>query len=371
MNFKKYKKSIYICAGLVGIGIIVFFYGSHLINDNDSILLTPDTNSVSDEVQSREINQTELDKTKQTKANQSNYSQVSDESRQRDISNSEDDKINKSRSSLEDDWCVPSEQLSDKNKLFLAAIQQDWNEAQGVAYANMPDVGYGDEIYDLSSAYITPYLEMDIHKLESLALRGEKWPMIAYLQRAKALSRRPIERKVANELLVSGATYHAIEFLVKDELVQAKSSYRKTKKIENSKKHLVNAVAYTMLGLQNYNTSALTAYVGNVSRDEMLSTILNPSLILNESDDEITERFAEITKELHLAREANNIYLPETPDEIKKLFALDLAHYEFKQKHIMGQLQGWQDITVGALGVAKCTGEHLVRMAKIHEQRIE
>lgn len=367
MNLKKYSKPTYIAVGLVGVCSTVLFCYMNIYSVDGSEPARMVKVSTSDTDQPSITDKSRTKNSAKAETDRSEYLLVTDEPQQVASEGIESNESNESLLTLEDDWCFPSEQLSDKDRLYLATKQQDWNQSQGVAYANLPEIGYGDEINDLSAAHIEPYLEMEINKLESLALDGVKWAMVAYLQRAKPLSSRPTEREVANELLITGATYHAVEYLIIDELAQAKSIFRKTKNSKDSKKHLVNAVAYTMLGLQNYNLSALTAYIGNVSRDEMFRNVLNPSTILYNSEDKINMRFSDITRELRLAREDKNIYLPETPNEIKKLFALDMAYYEFQQKEIFTQLQAWQTVTIGDIGLSNCTNQHLARFDKMLE----
>ena len=369
MSLKRYRKSAYIAFAIIGAFVITLTYFWQN-NSNVDLVVSTSESGDAESITSEKVTDTGSNGEIHDSFIKSEVAlALDDESQQYDISNNRDNESRDTVLTLDDNWCIPREQLSHEDVSYLAKIQQDWNEIQGLALANTPDVGYGDELYDQSSAYIDSYFAMEIDDLEGLALNGDKWAMIAYLQKPKALSRRSREREVAKELLISGATYHAIEFLIRDEFLQAKTSFRNTKNAEGSRTHLVNAAAYTMLGLKYYNTSALTAYASMVANDEMFKSFLNPSLILSESNDEIISRFSEITKEIRLTRKSRNIHVPEVPDEIKKLFSLDLAHFEFHHKTIMAQLKSWQDATIGELGISECTNEHKERLAKIYKGR--
>ncbi|SHF82554.1 hypothetical protein SAMN05216361_0535 [Marisediminitalea aggregata] len=370
MSLQRYRKAACIAFASIGVLVVTLTYFWQNNNNVDLAVSTSESGGNSESITSKKV----TDAGSNGEINDSFISKevaltLDDESQQYVISNNQDSESRDTVLTLDDNWCVPREQLSSEDVSYLAKIQQDWNEIQGIAPAYTPDVGYGDELYDQSSAYIDSYLAMEIDNLEDLSLSGDKWAMIAYLQKPKALSRRSREREVAKELLISGATYHAIEFLIRNEFLQAKTSFRNTKNAEGSRTHLVNAAAYTMLGLKYYNTSALTAYASMVANDEMFKSFLNPSLILSESNDEIISRFSEITKEIRLTRKSRNIHVPEVPDEIKKLFSLDLAHFEFHHKTIMAQLKSWQDATIGELGISECTNEHKERLAKIYKGR--
>lgn len=369
MSLKRYRKSAYIAFAIIGAFVITLTYFWQN-NSNVDLVVSTSESGDAESITSEKVTDTGSNGEIHDSFIKSEVAlALDDESQQYDISNNRDNESRDTVLTLDDNWCIPREQLSHEDVSYLAKIQQDWNEIQGLAPANTPDVGYGDELYDQSSAYIDSYFAMEIDDLEGLALNGDKWAMIAYLQKPKALSRRSREREVAKELLISGATYHAIEFLIRDEFLQAKTSFRNTKNAEGSRTHLGNAAAYTMLGLKYYNISALTAYVSMVANDEMFNSFLNPSLILSESNDEIISRFSEITEEIRLARKSRNIHVPEVPNEIKKLFSLDLAHFEFHHKTIMAQLKSWQDATIGELGISECTNKHKERLAKIYKRR--
>jgi hypothetical protein len=369
MSLKRYRKSAYIAFAIIGAFVITLTYFWQN-NSNVDLVVSTSESGDAESITSEKVTDTGSNGEIHDSFIKSEVAlALDDESQQYDISNNRDNESRDTVLTLDDNWCIPREQLSHEDVSYLAKIQQDWNEIQGLAPANTPDVGYGDELYDQSSAYIDSYFAMEIDDLEGLALNGDKWAMIAYLQKPKALSRRSREREVAKELLISGATYHAIEFLIRDEFLQAKTSFRNTKNAEGSRTHLGNAAAYTMLGLKYYNISALTAYVSMVANDEMFNSFLNPSLILSESNDEIISRFSEITEEIRLARKSRNIHVPEVPNEIKKLFSLDLAHFEFHHKTIMAQLKSWQDATIGELGISECTNKHKERLAKIYKGR--
>jgi len=369
MSLKRYRKSAYIAFAIIGAFVITLTYFWQN-NSNVDLVVSTSESGDAESITSEKVTDTGSNGEIHDSFIKSEVAlALDDESQQYDISNNRDNESRDTVLTLDDNWCIPREQLSHEDVSYLAKIQQDWNEIQGLAPANTPDVGYGDELYDQSSAYIDSYFAMEIDDLEGLALNGDKWAMIAYLQKPKALSRRSREREVAKELIISGATYHAIEFLIRDEFLQAKTSFRNTKNAEGSRTHLGNAAAYTMLGLKYYNISALTAYVSMVANDEMFNSFLNPSLILSESNDEIISRFSEITEEIRLARKSRNIHVPEVPNEIKKLFSLDLAHFEFHHKTIMAQLKSWQDATIGELGISECTNKHKERLAKIYKRR--
>lgn len=266
--------------------------------------------------------------------------------------------------SLNDEWCLPFEQLDRRDQRFVAQLQQDWNEYSGVSYYNMDDIGYGDEIFDLTNFYIEPYKDLPVDDLETLALEGNKWAMVAYLQVARFVTITDEQRQVAHQLMVIGASYHAVGFLIIDELVLAKAIFRKTKNHNLARKHLINAVAYALIGIDSYHISALTAYVSNISSDETFKLRLNPEFLLADAQEEITARYIELTEEFKKKREEQLIAVKEPPEAIRKLFAIDLAGYQMRHGKILSELQRVNVTNKVNLNETECTREHIRRLTK-------
>ncbi|WP_284217068.1 hypothetical protein [Agaribacter marinus] len=264
-------------------------------------------------------------------------------------------------------WCFPDEDLGQSDHDFMKQLVADWSEYTGRAYAKSTAVIFEDNYHFENNEFVSPYQELSEEELESRAKGDDKWAKIAFIQLGSFFQIDSM-RHVANELLVSGASYHALNFLIRDKLVSAKAAYRKTKDVKLSREHLIDAVAYLFIALEDYNDLALVTYVANVSSDELLSEQLNPQWLLQGFDDEISQRYKELTDNIARKRENNGIDVERAPPEVKQLFSRVLASFYRSDRNVIEQLNDFKTISSADLSVSPCTERHIERLVKIENQ---
>ncbi|MFC3120851.1 hypothetical protein [Agaribacter flavus] len=342
---------------LLAIGVAIF----SLINENGSLK----TDSPHNDTLMSGKDKIDMIAQNSDEASYSTIAEVVAADAGQDFSIKEIDKSISNYISIDDDWCEPEEELNDKDIQYAATIEQDWNEYVGLSYREMPDIGYGDEVFDRYNGYIAPYTDLPIDELEKLALGGNKWAMVAYVQDDRFIVSPPEQKEVARQLLITGASYHAVSFLILEELVEAQANFRKTKSYETSREHLINAIAYLFFGLQNYHTSALNAYFGNISSNEMFTGVLNPSYVLAGAEEEIKARYESLVSEIEQERNEQAITVEKPPEVVRKLFTFDLAIYQFHHPEIIEWLKDINITSDVDLGETDCTHKHMQRLKKV------
>ncbi|GAA0375141.1 hypothetical protein GCM10009092_44240 [Bowmanella denitrificans] len=273
-----------------------------------------------------------------------------------------------SRKSLDEEWCVAEEELNQADLEYIRVLENDWHEVIGKAAIKGPSAINSDDRNYPNNAYVSSYQELPIEELKERAQSGDKWAMIAYVQ--SWYGKADLQQEIANKLLIMGASYHAIEYLIMQELVSAKSSYRKAGKVdENAKQHLINATAYTMLGLKDYSVSALTAFSGNISGDELFQSYLNPSIVLSDAEDDIRKRYLELDNSIEKAREQQSITIERPPEAVKRLFQQDIASYQYRNSELVVFLQGLNLESEVDLGRTPCTEKYLSRLETLNKNK--
>jgi hypothetical protein len=282
-------------------------------------------------------------------------------------STEEDYVVSSVKKSFDDDWCIASDDLNEADFEYAKALEEDWHQYIGRAFAkNSGGAIYHDDTHYPNNTSVASYQELPIEELQQRALDGDKWAMVAFIQ--NWYGDQDIKKEVAHELLVLGASYHAIEYFIMEELVAAKASFRRGEQVEKSTEHLVNAIAYVMLGLRDYNLSALTAYVSNISQDEIFQEYLNPTSLLGNAQGDIRARYIELTKSINQTRQEQSIVVERPPVAVKRLFEQRLAGYQFREGEVMDYLQSLQVTSDVDLNYTSCTKTYMARLTKIREQ---
>jgi hypothetical protein len=268
--------------------------------------------------------------------------------------------------SFDGDWCIAANELSQDDFNYAQTELRDWEEYIGSGFAKSQTNITADDSFYANNAYVASYQELALDDLEQRALDGDKWAMITFVQKWSANEEvLRVQREVAQQLLIEGASYHAIEFLILDELTAAEITYAETRNIEDSAEHLKSAIAYVMLGLRDYNKSALTAYVGSVSRKETFQEVLNPSVILTDAQGDIREKYEGLVKHIDQKREEESIVVQQPPRSVEKLFSETLAFYHHRDGDILKHLNSLQITSEVNLSETKCTQKHVAALAKI------
>ena len=159
-----------------------------------------------------------------------------------------------------DDWCIANKELNESDLSYANAQVNDWNLLQGKARAKSPYSSYADEFSYPNNAMIASYEALPLEELRELAVNGDKWAMVAYVQ--NPFENESAKNKVAKELLVIGASYYALEQLVLSSVASAKTSYRKAGEAnQETLDHIVEALKYVYWGAQNYNLGGLEPFI--------------------------------------------------------------------------------------------------------------
>lgn len=224
---------------------------------------------------------------------------------------------------INENWCSASKDLAEHDYSLLSESIKEWNYRIGKASADREGAIYHDDGFYPDNYTLAPYQEMELDELEKEAERGDQWAMVAFVQLANFDKNQKIIY-FANELLLKGAVHHSLEYLVKAELTAAKSNFRK-KDIDSATANIINAIAYSMLGLKEYSEGGLLAYLGITTRNEIFKDILKPSVILKDKHNLVNDRYDELIRSLSEERDKRSIFLEPAPDLIKKSFTTNLA----------------------------------------------
>lgn len=287
-----------------------------------------------DEHKSGYVNQQQNHKTNTVKTEQ--LVEGSSEVRKR-----ESNANNHFRKSLDDDWCNAEVELTSDDFDLVKSEESEWDNFIGKATVSPNGMSYNEDEFYPDNYNIAPYQELPIEELERQAIAGDKWAMVAYVQLA-GFHRRDKAREIANELILLGAVHHGVEFLVLSELATARSNARR-ERIDKSEENIINAIAYTLIGLKSYSDSGVIAYLSNVTKIEVFQDILNPSILLAGKQEVIKNRYDELKTSIETQREMRSIFVKQAPELIKKSFTHKLSLASFRRKE---QLQLIHDLMI-------------------------
>ena len=272
------------------------------------------------------------------------------------------------KKAFDENWCVASDELNETDFNYALTLEQEWLQYIGRASAKTTGKAiYHDDTFYPDNAFVASYQELPIEELEGLAFDGDKWAMIAFVQRASFLERDKAT-EISNRLLVSGASYHAVEYLILNELASASSSYKLTNKFDKAAEHMVNAVAYTMIGIKDYHPSALSSYISNVSDKELFEGVIDPSFLLEGKQDKVREKYLELVESIEQERERQLIDIQSPPEAVKRLFEQRLANYRFRHGDIINSLQSLKVTPEVDFNPTPCTKTYMARLTKLQEQ---
>ncbi|MCL1050087.1 hypothetical protein L2755_10675 [Shewanella abyssi] len=227
-----------------------------------------------------------------------------------------------SKKSFDEEWCLANIEL-DPNDILLAESQvEDWNEYQGRASAKSYNaMDFDDESYP-NNSFVASYQELPIEQLELLASGGDKWAMVTLLQ--SSYGNTKLIDEIANKLLVQGASYYALEYLVIRTLSTAKTNFRRTGDVQEATEHLVNALVYAQWGVDHYNVGGLTPYLAITSRDPFEGHIEANMLLVN-SNEKVKQRYQALSKWIEGEQEKLGIIVQVPPKAAINDFAGTIA----------------------------------------------
>lgn len=232
----------------------------------------------------------------------------------------------------DDDWCIANIELNESDYNFVKTQIDDWDEFQGKARANSTHSSYTNELLYPNSNFISSYEALPPEQLKSLAIGGDKWAMVAFIQSEYTDS--PLKDEIAKKLLIQGASYYALEHLVIRAVSAAKTSYRRFGANQNTIDHMIDALNYAYWGLEHYNVGGIGPFIANVSREPLKSNLPLEWLLSNSAKD-IKNSYAELANWIQEEREKQGIVVPDAPKAVQKGFSKNMAIRQYLSKNEM------------------------------------
>ncbi len=261
-----------------------------------------------------------------------------------------------------EDWCIADIELNERDLAYAKTEVNDWNVFQGKARAKSPTSSYVEEVGYPNNSLIISYEDLPLEEQRQLALKGDKWAMVAYVQNPFADNETKDE--IAKELLVIGASYYAIEQLVLSSISSAKTSYRKAGEAnQETLDHIVEAVKYVYWGAQNYSFGGVGPFISNVSREPIKSD-LPIELLLPSMEDKIKSSYQELASWVNREREERGIDLPDVSKAVKNEYAKNLAIRKQLSSNEIELLSELNVTTENVFSNSSCVSQHLANLNK-------
>ena len=261
----------------------------------------------------------------------------------------------------DDDWCIANEELSESNLLYAKVELKDWYEALGMAGIGI-DKTSSKHVENYSNyVYVEPYESLPINELQTLALNGNKWAMVAFVQDDRAdFSYR---EDVANQLMVQGASYYALKFLTMKSLSDAYTKASSEHSEEDVMKHIVDALAYVYWGLESYNEGAINVFLQLYSTPVYKEHLPFEKVFL-ESSKQVNQRLEELNNWILKERIDKGITAPEPPAAINKLIANKIAFKESLYAEEMKQLRQLNVSATKKIQITPCIEKFMEKTVK-------
>jgi hypothetical protein len=224
---------------------------------------------------------------------------------------------------IHQNWCSASKDVIIEDRILIEDSVSDWDARIGKAYVGFNAEIHQDDFFYPDNYFLAPYQEMGLDELERSANLNDKWAMVTFIQMATYKEHKKALH-FANELLIQGAVHHALEYLVKSELILAKNNLRKND-LNSASNNVANAIAYSILGLEEYSEGGLKAYLAIIGRDKELKDIFQSLRFLKERSSLIKKAYNKVSLKLSDERESRSIFLEQAPDLVKKYFNTNLA----------------------------------------------
>ncbi|MCL1137590.1 hypothetical protein [Shewanella pneumatophori] len=232
-------------------------------------------------------------------------------------------------------WCVEDLELSSADRLLAESQIEDWDEYRGRARVktassiNLDDADYPNNFF------VAPYQELAISELEALAMSGDKWAMVTLVQVSQGDLN--LKHKVAKQLLIQGASYYALEYLVIEALSAAKNSYRQTGNIEQSHEHIIDALSYVYFGLNTYSTAALTPYLAITSSGYYKENI-SSYIDIKGLQPQIEGRYLALSNKVKRDQNNLSIQTAQPSRAIKNEFYRSIAIHELSYDKVLAEI---------------------------------
>jgi len=260
-----------------------------------------------------------------------------------------------------DNWCIADLELSDRDLGYAKTQVNDWNVLQGKARSKSPYTSHAGEEGYPNNSLILSYEELPLEELRKLAIKGDKWAMVTYVQ--NPFADNEIKDEVAKDLLVQGASYYALEHLVLSSISAAKTSFRKEGANQETINHITEAVKYVYWGANNYNLGGVGPFVSNVSREPLKSN-LPMDILLPSLENEIRSSYKELTSWVNRERERRGIDVPDAPKAVKNEYAKNIAIRKQISSDQIELLSGLKITNDKLFGNTSCVNEYLAHLSE-------
>lgn len=223
---------------------------------------------------------------------------------------------------LYESWCFAPKDLSEDAQIQLEMLLSNWHEQTG--YAQVKDVSnqiQSEEFYP-NNHWVAPYEDYSDEKLEELAKGDDIWAKVAYVQRF-IIPTPDTQRDVALELIVKGASHFAFSYIVLKEVSAAKTAFGVDNDVSQYIEHLVNAIAFAMVGVDEHIFSGLDAYLA-VTKGGMdfVEGAPQPAAIMQDIADLVRQRYSAITLDIARQRSEKNIQVMPPSKPVQQSFTV-------------------------------------------------
>ena len=356
----KSSKSLWLITCVVGISLVAYLYFKpQNIKDCGHNCLPVETNQqVAEQTKTSAKEQPEPATKVQNKALIAENSTISDkEFHFRRIINK---RFKFSKKDYDEQWCHPKYELNESDYQFAQTELKDWQRVIGFARAGNSAMAGRDQISFPNNSYIEPYEALPLEQLQALALQGDKWAMVTYMQDGSSIYGEAgrIKDKIANELLIQGVSYYALGHIVSNLIGEARISIEQSQNKEQAIEHIADALAHAYWGLEHYSDDGLNSFFA-IAFHERFSSVMRMEEVLPQSVDKVRNKLAELTKSINEQRAARGIDFPEPPPAVRKWFGQNIAIREKISKEPMALLRSLNITEDSPLQSTLCSEQHL------------
>ena len=358
----KSSKNLWLISCVIGISLVAYLYFKpQNIKDCDKNCLPIETNQPAVEHTKITVKESPEPATKaQNKANKASVAE------DLTVSNKElhfrrliNKRFKFSKKNYDEQWCYPKYELSQSDYQFAQTELKDWQRLIGLARAGNSAMAGRDQISFPNNSYIESYEALPFEQLQALALQGDKWAMVTYMQDEGSDYGEvgKIKDKIANELLIQGGSYYALDHIVSDLIGEARMSIEQSNE-EQAIEHIADALAHAYWGLEHYSDSGLDAFIAVAFHDDF-SSIMKMEEVLPQSVDKVRNKLAELTNSINEQRAARGIDFPEPPPAIRKWFGKNVAIRENISEQPMALLRSLNITEDSPIKSTLCSEQYL------------
>lgn len=249
----------------------------------------------------------------------------------------------------EDDWCDGNTELSEEDLLFAQSELINWHKTIGNVSIHNPN-------HELAS-YVAAYKDLPIEELQSLALEGDKWAMVAYVQdsRVDDEQKPQYKNRIAKRLMVQGESYYAIGHLV-SKLMGAAMIEHVTKGEEAAINRLSDALAYMYWGLEHYNHGGVRPFLSYTDGREIFGEELPLEVALAKAEEKAKYKLSVLINRTNKKRAEAGIDFPEPPKVMETVFSHLVAFWHLTDgKSQLDLLRSLDIPTNKRIAVTPCT----------------